>query len=331
MAESTLSLGYDDIQIEIGRLLGYVVTAAAIALWTAETIAEVDRIIQAGYRQFLYPPAVQGIEAGYEWSFLKPTAEITTIARYTTGSLAVVGTTCTITTGVWPSWAYTHGTLVIDDVEYPITSRTSDADIEVTGTATTAAEDDWYLKHAGYQDLPDSFGRILGDLHFEADEYSKSVPVVSEHQIQMHLQQSIDESRPQYATTRFKSSDGSDGQRQEIIWWPIPDEAYVLTYRHEAFTGKLIKATNKYALGGMKHSEVIIESCMAIAEQRVHDDKGLHWDAFTRLLVTAIAQDRKNGARYFGPMSHGEGVSDNASRSRYQGSSYDITYKGLTW
>ena len=63
MAESTLSLEYDDIQLEIGRFVGFKVDPTT---WTAAQIAEVDRYIQAGYRQFLYPPAIEGIEAGYE-------------------------------------------------------------------------------------------------------------------------------------------------------------------------------------------------------------------------------------------------------------------------
>ena len=326
MAESTLSLGYNEIQIEVGRFLGYEVTPAS---WTAAEIAEVDRFIQAGYRQFLYPPEIEGVESGYEWSFIKPTTTITTIARYDTGAIAVVAGTCTNTPGAWPTWAYTHGTLVIDGDEYPITSRTDDDDIEVTGVDVTAANGEWYLKHAGYQDLPDDFGRIIGDINFESDVYSMSIPIVSEYHIQMKLQQSTDESRPQLAATRFKTIVATSGQRQEIVWWPIPSEAWELTYRYEAFTGKL--ETGNYPLGGMKYSEVIVESCMAVAEQRADDDKSLHWDAFVRLLKSAIAQDRKNGARYYGPMGSGEGLGSVIDRRRSNSSSYNITYKGSTW
>jgi hypothetical protein len=75
MAESTLSIGYDDLQIEVGRFLGY---SATVASWDAGQVAEVDRYIQAGVRQFYYPPATAGAEAGYEWSFLKPVATIQT-------------------------------------------------------------------------------------------------------------------------------------------------------------------------------------------------------------------------------------------------------------
>lgn len=324
MAESTLSISYTDIQLEVGRFLGYDPT---VANWTAAQVSEVDRYIQAGYRQFLYPPAVEGVEAGYEWSFLKPTTTITTIARYETGSIVVASGTCTLTGGTWPSWAATHGTLVINEVEYTVSARGGDTELTVVGDDVTAASGSWYLRHAGYQDLPDTFGRIIGDLHYAASEYSVPVVVVSENRLRTLLQSSIDEARPQYAAVRYKASDGSDGQRQEILWWPIPNEEYVLTYRYEAFTGKLVKTTAGYPLGGMKHSETIIESCIAIAEQRMNDSKGIHWDQFVRLLSTSIAQDRKNSAQYFGPMSFGEPAWGDEGRYMSR-TNYPITYNG---
>ena len=328
MAESTLSIGYDGIQIEVGRFLGH---DADKANWTAAEIAEVDRFIQAGYRQFLYPPAIEGIEAGYEWSFLKPTTTIDTIESPwdDDGTLEVSSGTCTLSDGeAWPSWTATHGTLVIDSVEYTISSRDDDTTLTVVGDDVDSGEDDWSLSRSGNQDLPDAFGRVIGDFHFEADVCSVSVPIVSEHHMQMLLQQSIDEGRPQYASTRFKVDAGT-GHRQEVLWWPIPDDVYTMTYRYEAFTGKI--ATGGYAVGGMKHSEVIVESCIAVAEQRLDDEKSFHWELFTRLLATAIAQDRKNGARYFGPMGKGERTNDNMGRRRSYSSSYDITYKDETW
>jgi len=326
MAESTLSLGYDEIQIEVGRYLGY---EADYTEWSLLEVAEVNRIIQAGYRQFLYPQAMEGVEAGYEWSFLKPTTTITTIKRYETGDIAIVAGTCTLVGGTWPTWAATHGTLVCNDVEYSVTARDiGGLEITVVGDDDTADEGEWYLKHAGYQDLPDGFGRVIGDLNYKSSECSISVPIVSEYEIRMMLQQSEDEGRPQYAAVRFKDDTGT-GQRQEIVWWPIPNDVYVLTYRYEAFTGEI--ATGEYAVGGMKHSEVITESCLAIAEQRLNDEKGIHWDNFSRLLVAAVAQDEKNGARYFGPMGSSGLGAESSPYNRYIGDYYPITYKGSTW
>jgi hypothetical protein len=291
----------------------------------------VDRYIQAGIRQFYYPPAVEGVDSGYEWSFLNPVTTLETESAYTTGSLVVASGICTLTGGIWPTWAQTHGTLTIDETEYSITSRDSNVQLTVVGDDVTAAADGWSLGHAGYQDMPDDFGRVIGDLHFEASVYAQSITVVSEHRILTLLQRDTTTNRPRHAALRFKAAAGTVGQRQEIVFWPKPNDDYTLTYRYEAFVGKLVPATTQYPLGGMKYSEVIVESCLAVAEQRANDERGIHWEAFTRLLKTAVQQDRKAGARYFGAMSQGETVQADARCRRLQGSSYDITYKSETW
>jgi hypothetical protein len=323
MTESTLSITYDDIQAAVGKYIGY---EGAASTWDVAQKAVVDSYIQSGYRQFLYPPAIDGVEIGYSWSFLNPTTTITTIERYATGSIAVVSGTCTLTDGIWPSWAFTHGSLFLDGTQYTISSRDSNTQLTVVGSDIEVEEGDWYLKHAGYQDLPDLLGRVIGDFHFAADIHSASIPIISEHDIQMLLQQSVEEGRPEYAAIRSKSSDGTTGQRKEVVWWPIPDDAYTLTYRYEAFTGKL--ATTKYPLGGMKFSELIIESCLAIAEQMQNNQRGVHWESFIRLLGSSIAQDRRNGATIYGNMGRPSAEIYDPRDYRHLNRSSSITYNG---
>ena len=327
MAESTLSLSYDDFQREVGDFVGY---GLAVGNWTSAQVAEVDAFIQSGLRQFYYPPAVEGVEVGYPWSFLKPTTTIETIIRPTPGSLAGVSGTCTITGGTWPSWAATHGALVIGSTEYAITTRNSSTVLTVVGVDVAAAQDGWHLSHAGYHDLPDDFGRVLGDFFFEPDVYHSSIPIVSEGKIQEFLQQSTDEGRPRYAAVRYKAlATATSGQRQEIVWWPIPDAVYTLTYQYEAYQSKLVTATAQYPLGGMRHGETIMASCLALAEQRVNEEKGIHWDSFMRLLSASISQDRRSGARHFGHM--GEPSSGSMPRHSNGKQTYDVTYDGETW
>ena len=86
MAESTLSLGIDEFEIEVGRYLGL---GATVANWTTEETARVDRHIQAGVRRVYYPPPIKEGDIGHEWSFLKRRAS----------GLGAAGST-NITTGV---------------------------------------------------------------------------------------------------------------------------------------------------------------------------------------------------------------------------------------
>jgi len=326
MTESTLSITYDQLAVTIAVFLGYSPTDTD---WTDAQVAELDRYIQAGIRQFYYPPAGEGVPIGYEWSFLKPTTTVTTLERYATGSLAVVGGTCTLSDGTWPSWAATHGTLVIDDTEYAITTRGSDTELTVVGDDTTADEDDWYLSHAGYQDLPDDLGRVIGNFYYSSSDYRSPVVQMSEFQILAALSRTTSESAPKTCNVRHKTQVAGAGQRLEVLWFPIPDSAYTLEYVYEAYSGAISTEDNPYPLGGMKYAELVTESCLAKAEQRANDEQGLHTVEFLRLLVAGIAHDKKQGATYYGPMSPVE--TNPHPRHGDTGSSYPITYDGETW
>ncbi len=76
MAESGLSIGFPTLQIEVGVYLGY---GSDTASWDSEATSLVNRIIQSGIRQFYYPPIIDRVGL-HSWSFLIPTATITTVA-----------------------------------------------------------------------------------------------------------------------------------------------------------------------------------------------------------------------------------------------------------
>jgi len=76
MSESSLSLTYDALMNAVAYFLYG--KSDHINLNEAETVV-VNDAVQSGYRQFLYPPAVESIPAGYEWSFLRPVTTITTV------------------------------------------------------------------------------------------------------------------------------------------------------------------------------------------------------------------------------------------------------------
>jgi len=259
MSESSLSISYADLLAEVGGFLGYGVDPSA---WNAAKLAEVDRYIQSGVRQFYYPPAIQGIPSGYEWSFLNP-----------------------------------------------------------SDTILTAIGDDT-------QDLPDALSRITGHLHFEPVHNTAPVIIISEGQMMALKARTTTNAKPKCAAVRSKDSDGATGQRLEIVFWPTPEAVYTLSYRYEAYSGKLSTA-KPYPLGGMKHSELIIESCLAVAEQRANDERGAHTLQFEKMIVAGMEIDRKSGARFFGQM--GEHYEDGGRSRRNFGTSYPVTYKGETW
>lgn len=262
MAESTLSISYTDLQAEVGDFLHKGQDPSA---WSADETKRIDRIIQAGVRQFYYPPAMEGVELGYQWSFMRPTTTLAT----------------------------------------------------VDGTRA--------------YDLPDNFSALVGELHYETDVFYTAVTHVSQAKMQELIEYSDDEDKPRHYTTRYKTSTGATGQRHEIVFWPTPDAAYTLTYRYEAYAGKIDAQTYPYPLGGMKYGECIIESCLSIAERRGNDEAGIHEQQFQRLLMAAVQLDRRNSASRYGMMGGQEDHTQNRYRFGDHQTTYPISYNGSTW
>ena len=175
-------------------------------------------------------------------------------------------------------------------------------------------------------DLPDDFGRLIGVLHFAAAKYLNPVSIISVSRL-LDLRASSDFSgAPVYAATRYKSSTGSGGQRQELLLYPTPDAAWTMSYEYEAYNGAL-SDSYPYPLGGMQLAELYLESCLALAESRVNDTIGIHMQQYQALLVDAIARDRKRGAQMYGPMGSVENETEFFRRG-YTGTVYPITYGG---
>jgi hypothetical protein len=78
MAESTLSVALTDLQQEVGFFLGYGRgTGGGGTAWDTPQTNAIASCVKSGLRQFYFPGPVPGVaEAGYEWSFLRPTATL---------------------------------------------------------------------------------------------------------------------------------------------------------------------------------------------------------------------------------------------------------------
>lgn len=342
MAESTLSLTYTQLIALVARYLGILPVSG---LSSTETTL-IDDLIGSGLRQFYFPPPVNN-ERPYEWSFLKPVTTLVTIAPYDTGTIAITitETTVTLTGGTWPSWTATHGSLVVDTVEYVIASRTSDSEIELASawTATTETAADFILKHDGNYDLPDDFAGIEGRLVVESLNYKPDLLLVGEGQIRSLRQQAPQNltgsisSTPYYAAIRPKAhTDPTTGQRFEIMFFPLPSVVLTISYVKRILPQMLVSSSIDYPYGGAEHAETIKAACMAAAEEQqngnrlngnpVYDKKNL----FQERLAASIAMDKqKNQVDFFG---YNSDMSDSKHRhGRQRTGFYDsglVTYNG---
>ncbi len=302
MAESTLSLTHTDFSLAVAHFLGFGLTAGN---WSADQLTIIDMVIQSGLRQFYYPPKIDGQSEPYQWTFLRPVGSLTTIATFSTGTVAISNgaTTMTITTGTWPSWTATHGTLTINSVEYPIASRTDDNNIELVSawTLDTITAEELTLTHNGNYDMDDDFGGIQGTLTYGPLDNRDDIKIVGENNIRTMRSTTTTRAAPRYVAFRPKETTGVTGQRFEAQFSPIPDDAYPLEFRFTAFIHKL-DATNKFPYGGMTHGETIKQSILAAAEAQEDDEpNGPRYQKFIVLLTASIGEDSKaTTKRYFG-------------------------------
>lgn len=293
MSESTLTITYDLIQQEIADYLGYTRTS-----WQkdANNAADVEYFTQSGYRQFLNPPPTLPGGRQHEWSFMRPVTTLTTTASYSTGTVTIVAGVVTLASGTFPAFGGTAGigdlTVTATGVTYPVSTRDSSTQVTLTDTTVTAAAGSSYTLGFNAYDLPDDWGSFVSPLTYRpgtSDLYSP-IDIVGEHMIRTKRQANDWFARPQVAATRPKTFDATTGQRFQITFWPTPDDAYVLTYRYNANPNKL-SSTNKYPLGGMRHGETVLASCLAVAEARRNDVQGLHRARFMELLAASISWD----------------------------------------
>ena len=152
--------------------------------------------------------------------------------------------------------------------------------------------------------LPDDFGGFEGCL-----TCSPGVSTTVPWPIRLHNEAAIREAfaksptatgppvmcaiNPLKGTTKFS------GQREQLMFYPIADQDYQVQFQYYILPDYLT-GTNPYVYGGASHVETVLESCLAIAEQRIDDIAGGHTGKFMERLAASIGMDRKNKAEVFG-------------------------------
>ncbi len=149
--------------------------------------------------------------------------------------------------------------------------------------------------------LPDDFKAFLGDMVYSAVNSGAFATVgkTSSGDVRMWTALASSGRAP---PSRFaevpRQTDGAQGQRFNVVFFPVPDAAYTLTYRSE-INPPALSAQNPYPYGGSAHGETILEACLAAAENRLmdvsaQDPSAVHLEAFQRLLQASIAQDTRD-------------------------------------
>ena len=115
------------------------------------------------------------------------------------------------------------------------------------------------------------------------------------------------------------------GQRFELLVHPYADAAYTLQIAYYVNPDAL-STERPHPYGGAVHSETILESCLAIAEQRLDDASSVHSAKFHERLTASISHDYKLKPQLQGRMRAQDGDEGRWS-CRWHGTAI-VTYNG---
>lgn len=179
--------------------------------------------------------------------------------------------------------------------------------------------------------LPDDFGGFEGRVTLVSSSASYwPVDLVGEGLVRAkHAELPSQTGAPQMIALRpLKGTGATAGQRFELYVWPIADQAYTLAFQYYVAPDYLDTAF-PYHWGGAVHSETVLESCLAIAEQRLDDASAVHSAKFQERLAASVAADRKFKSQSLG---YNNDLSDGRQFSRKdQLSQYHVTVNGVLY
>lgn len=152
-----------------------------------------------------------------------------------------------------------------------------------SGSVTTTADSATVL-------LPSDFAGLEGAV---VAEDGVTLRQMSESMVrQMHSANTTSDGAPQaFALTIDKTTTPTTDQRHRFYLFPTPDDAYTLNFTYYCLPEKL-SAARPIPLGGAELSEAILQSCLAVAEERRDATRGVQYLAFQEQLASAISLDR---------------------------------------
>jgi len=262
----------------------------------------------------------------HDWSFLKPVTEKQLNAPYTSTKAVTYtasGNLVSLTApDAWPVRFYNEdGDTDLSDnsaansgvfieilgISYPVTQFTGARTAALSSTDNPGDSDldadDGLTEvkiHQDDYDLPEDFGRIMGELTFsEKDKSWHTVKIVGENRIREMRQRDFAVSStidPYYAAIKPKVQSGTAniGSRQTIQFWPAINDDVTVGYRYRVRPDHDVTGTTTHPYGASDHSETILNSCLAAAEQRLDNERGVYYGRFMECLAASVELDSRS-------------------------------------
>lgn len=179
--------------------------------------------------------------------------------------------------------------------------------------------------------LPDDFGGLEGRIAVSDSSSGafRAVEFWNPGRIEQLYSESADTTGiPIAASLRpLKGTAANKGQSQELYLFPTADDDYTLRFQYFILPN-FLDGTHPYAYGGAEHVEAILESCLAVFEERYDDiTGGSHAQAFMRQLEASKQMDARKRAKVIGLNTD---TSDGEEKSFVQNMG-EVTYNGVSF
>lgn len=129
------------------------------------------------------------------------------------------------------------------------------------------------------------------------------------------------------AQRQLKGTSMHGSSRFELFIFPKADQAYTLQGQYY-INPDFLSGNFPYAYGGPQHAETLLESCLAIAEQRLDDSMTVHSAKFQERLMASVAMDRRNKP---GKLGYNGDRSDDMGKVLRHGWVPAATYAGASY
>ena len=282
MAESTLSLAFEDLSRSTAFYLGYGEKATTGEGLTSAQSSNVQSAMKAGYRRFLL---------AHRWGFLSPRATMTLWddVSGTTGTISA-STTVTATTSIFHANMIGRTMTIATVGDRTITAYTSGTSVTVDSAVTASAKAITMTADGTYR-LPDDFGSMFSTqiMFAVGDDDERFIDLTSEHLVVAARQRDDGTGRPTIAGLRPLSLPSGSGQRFDLCVYPVPDDDYSVSFRYNVHPDAL--TASQYPYGGMRYAEAMRLFCEAAAEEKFRNYTRAKRDECDRVLAQAIQQD----------------------------------------
>lgn len=328
---ASLQMNFSNLRQEVQRYLGYG-RLTTMANLTEDQRGDVISVINRGFRQFYNPMPLPGESSGHDWSFLRGDGVVQTDIPITTGTVAASAGALSIT-GTGTNFSsnmigkiITAGGQVREIATY---STTTAITVDTGFDAAVPALSSYEIVTHEYE-LPSDFGGLRGEVTFRDDDGYAPLRLVNEASImRLRTEGNYTKDVPEYVAIIPTGTDNESqiSQTFKLSVWPFPDKKYDLLFSYTVYANAMSAAGAEtddlhVPIGGAYHSETILSSCLAVAEQIVDEfnNPGKMQAKFIERLSASISYDRRNmlpdGFGYNG--DHSNSISPTASRRRLQ-------------